>query len=48
MNRFIYTGSRRLTTYATYDCSTLRQPAVRLKDDYNITTRYNICKVIIT
>ncbi|KAK2161443.1 hypothetical protein LSH36_116g00030 [Paralvinella palmiformis] len=33
--------SRRLTTYVTYDCSTLRA-TIRLKDDYNIITQYNI------
>jgi len=41
------TGSRRLTTNATYDCPTLR-PTLRLKDDYNIITQYNIRTVIIT
>jgi len=43
----IITGSRRLPTYETYDCSTLR-PMIRPKDDYNIITRYIIGKVIIT
>jgi len=37
----VYIDSRRLTTYPNYDFSTLRH-AVRLKNDYNISTQYNI------